>query len=171
MSIDFIPTVPIALALAACVLAPIVLFALSHGPLKLSAPGRRFAIAASLTWLAWIASMLALEPGWVDLLAGALLLATATVIGFTLWTLIVWGFTLSMLLALARAARPLSLEEWALECARGKPLEAFARDRLGVLFALHLAETRGEEVVITQRRGRAFAKAAVVLRTLFGLPR
>jgi hypothetical protein len=101
---------------------------------------------------------------------GVLLLATATLAGFTLWTLVAWGFTVSMLLALARAGRPLTADEWALAYTRGKPLEAFARDRLGVLFKLGLAEVQEGQVVMTPRRGRAFAKGAMVLRKLFGLP-
>jgi hypothetical protein len=171
MGIDLVPPVGVIVSFAACVLLPLVLLALSHGRLGVGAPGKRFVVAMTISWVAWGAAMLAVSPEWVDLISGALLLATATVIGFTLWTLIVWGFTLSMLFALARAGRPLALEEWAQEYTRGRSLEAFARDRLGVLFALRLAETRGEEVAMTPRRGRAFAKVVLVLRRLFGLPR
>jgi hypothetical protein len=114
--------------------------------------------------------MVATRPDWVDLVAGGLLLATATLVGFTLWTLVAWGFTVSLLLALARADRPVTADEWALAYTRGKPLGAFARDRLGVLFKLGLAELRDGEVVMTPRRGRAFAKSAAALRKLFGLP-
>jgi hypothetical protein len=170
MPIDFVPTLPIALALAGCLLLPSLLLALSHGPLRVDAPGRRFVSAAILTWLAWFVAMVAVAPDWVELVTGALLLATATLAGFTLWTLVAWGFTLSMLLALDRAGRPLSVEEWALAYTRGKPLDAFACDRLGVLFKLGLAEVRGGEVVMTPRRGRVVARIAVALRKLFGLP-
>ena len=51
-----------------------------------------------------------------------------------------------MLLALDRAGRPLSAEEWALAYTRGKPLEVFTRDRLGSCPRLGLAELRGDEV-------------------------
>jgi hypothetical protein len=170
MTIDFIPTLPVALSLAACVLLPIALLVLSHGPLKVTAPGKRFVLAAVVAWVAWVAAMVAIRPDWVELVTGVLLLATATLAGFTLWTLVAWGFTVSMLLALARAGRPLTADEWALAYTRGKPLEAFARDRLGVLFKLGLAEVQEGQVVMTPRRGRAFAKGAMVLRKLFGLP-
>jgi hypothetical protein len=143
---------------------------LSHGPLRVAAPGRRFVVAAVLTWAAWLAAVVAVGPGWVDLVTGGLLLATATLAAFTLWTLVAWGFTLSMLLALARAGRPLTADEWARAYTGGRPLDAFARDRLGVLLKLGLAELRGGDVVMTPRRGRAVARGAVVLRWLFGLP-
>jgi len=170
MQVDFAPTLAVALSLAACALLPVLLLALSHGPLRVDAPGRRFVVSAALAWAAWVAATTATAPGAVELVTGALLLATATLAGFTLWTLVAWGFTLSMLLALDRAARPFSVEEWALAYTRGKPLDAFARDRLGVLLKLGLAELRGGEVVMTPRRGRLVARVAVVLRKLFGLP-
>jgi hypothetical protein len=170
MPIDFVPSLPVALSLTACVLLPAIVLALSHGPLKAAAPGRRFAVAVGLTWAAWLAAMMVVSPDWVDLVTGAMLLATATLAGFTLWTLITWGFTLSMLLALARAGRPLTADEWAFAYTRGKPLEAFARDRLGVLLRLGLAEVRGDEVAMTPRRGRAFVKTVAILRKLFGMP-
>ena len=74
-------------------------------------------------------------PGWVDAATGLLLLMTATLAVFTLWTLIAWGFTLSMLLALARGGRRLSVEEWAEEYMNGKSLSAFAPT--GSVFSSH----------------------------------
>jgi len=170
MPIDFVPTPAVALALEACVLLPAILLLLSHGPLRVHGPGRRFVLAAGLTWVAWLAALTAVHPGAVEVVTGALLLATATLAGFTLWTLVAWGFTLSMLLALHRAGRPLSVDEWALAYTRGKPLDAFARDRLGVLLMLKLAEVRGDEIAMTPGRGRLFAVNARLLRKLFGLP-
>ncbi|VTT97521.1 Uncharacterized protein OS=Crocosphaera watsonii WH 8501 GN=CwatDRAFT_1333 PE=4 SV=1 [Gemmataceae bacterium] len=169
MGVDFVPSAAVAAALAACGLVPAFLIALSHGVLKVVAPGRRFVLAAALAWVAWLATVPVTAPDAVDLVTSVLLLATATLAGFTLWTLVAWGFTVSMLLALDRAAAPLTVDEWALAYTRGKPIDAFARDRLGVLFKLKLAETRGDVVVMTPVRGRLFALAAGTLRTLFGL--
>jgi hypothetical protein len=169
MTIDFVPSATVAMSLVACVLLPVFLLSMSHGALKVNAPGRRFVLAASLTWLAWLATLPATAPDSVELVTSVLLLATATLAGFTLWTLVAWGFTVSMLLALNRSQVPLTVEEWAMEYTRGKPIDAFARDRLGVLFKLGLAETRGDEVVMTPVRGRLFAKGAGALRNLFGL--
>jgi hypothetical protein len=171
MGIDFVPSAAVAAALAASGLLPVFLISLSHGALKVTAPGRRFVLAAALAWAAWLATLPATSPDAVDLVTSVLLLATATLAGFTLWTLVAWGFTVSMLLALDRACGPLSVDEWAIEYTRGKPIDAFARDRLGVLFKLKLAEARGDSVVMTPARGRLFAVAAGTLRTLFGLPK
>lgn len=171
MGIDFLPSVGVAASLIAGAGLPIVLITLSHGPLKVSAPGQRFVAAAVSAWLTWVVALFALSPGWVDVASGTLLLTTATLAGFTLWTLIAWGFTLSMLLALNRAGRALSVEEWALAYTRGRPLAAFGRDRLGVLFALGLAEVRGGVIVMTPVRGRLLARLVRLLRKLFGLPK
>jgi len=171
MLIDLIPSFPVVLALAACGALPVVLLVLSHGQSRIAAPGRRFVVAAALTWAGWLCTMSFLAPAWVDFVTGALLLVTATLVGFTLWTLIAWGFTLSMLQALDRAGRALTVEDWALAHTRGKPLAAFARDRLGVLVAMGLAEVRSDRVVMTGHRGRVVARIAALLRGLFGLPR
>lgn len=170
MTVDFIPSPPVALSLAACGALPVVLLVLSHGLVKVTPPGRRFALAAAVVWAAWLAGVVVAHPPPVDLVAGTLLLATATLAGFTLWTLVAWGFTVTMLTALDRAGRPLTVDEWAAAYTGGKPIDAFARNRLGVLLNLGLAELRGGEVVMTPGRGRLLAKVAGGLRRLFGLP-
>jgi hypothetical protein len=170
MNVDFVPTFAVTLSLCCCIQLPIALFVLSHRPLRIPAPGKRFVVAIGLTWAAWVAAMVLAEPDSIDLIAGGLLLATASLVYFTLWTLIAWGFTLSMLLALFRAGQPLTADEWATAYTRGKPFAAFAEDRLGVLFRLGLADLREDQVAMTAWRGRAFASVAILLRKLFGLP-
>jgi hypothetical protein len=119
----------------------------------------------------WVGLMfVSTSPGLVDLISGGLLLATALLAGFTLWTLVAWGFTISILLALNRANSPLTLDEWVLRYTGGKPVEAFARDRLGVLFRLGLAEAQGDQIVMTPSRGRRMARVVGLLRQVFGLP-
>ncbi|MFO0802178.1 MAG: hypothetical protein U0791_03500 [Gemmataceae bacterium] len=172
MNIDFIPAWPVALSLLAAGFLPAFMLALSHGPWKVAAPGRRFIVAAVLTVGTWIGLIFLPEsPNAFDVVAGALLLLTALLAGFTLWTLIAWGFTLSMLLTLARSDRPLSLPEWVAGYTGGKPLTAFARDRLGVLLMLGLATSRDGRVAMTPVRGRWMARIAGLLRSTFGLPK
>lgn len=169
MAVDFVPSIPVVFSLFACGVLPVVLIALSHGIVRIARPGQRFIVATALTWMIWSAAMFAAMPNLIELLTGVLLLATGTLIAFTLWTLIAWGFTLSMLLTLSQANRPLSAEEWALAYTRGQALEAFTRDRLGILIKLGLASIQGNDVVMTPRRGRLFARVVVSLRKLFGV--
>jgi hypothetical protein len=170
MDIDFVPTLAVSLSLGACALLPVLLVVISHQPLKVARPGQRFLLAAGLTWVAWMGAMILVAPDPVDLVTGGLLLGAATLAGFTLWTLIAWGFTLSMLLVLEQAGRPLTVDEWALAYTNGKPLAAFARDRLGVLFLLGLAQRRGGAVEMSPGRGRLAAGVVVLLRKLFKVP-
>ena len=159
MPIDVVPSLPVAVSLAACGSMPFVLLALSHGPWRIAAPGRRFVVAAALTWAAWLCVMSFLAPVWVDFVTGALLIATATLAGFTLWTLIAWGFTLSMLLALSRAERPLSVEEWALAHTRRQAARGVRSRSARRAVAMGLAEVRGDRVVMT-RLSRASLRAS-----------
>lgn len=171
MPIDFVPSLAVALSLLAAGLLPLYLLALSHGPLKVAAPGRRFIAAAGLAAASWVGLMFVpTRPDPAELAAGAMLFAAAAIAGFTLWTLVAWGFTLTMLLTLARADRPLTLEEWVAGYTGGKPLAAFSHDRLGLLFRLGLAEGRDGRVVVSPGRGRPAARVVGLLRRVFGLP-
>ena len=170
-SIDFLPTPGVAFSLLAAGSLPVCLLVLSHGPWKVRAPGRRFVVSAGLTTVLWVGLMIVPDsPDLADVLSGGLLLATTLLAGFTLWTMVAWGFTVSMLLALNRAGRPLSTTEWALRYTGGKTVEVFARDRLGVLFRLGLAEAQGDQIVMTPDRGRRIACVVGLLRHVFGLP-
>jgi hypothetical protein len=169
MAIDLVPSAPVAITIAVCWASPILLFALSHGPWRIAAPGRRFVMAAILTWTAWLAAMAAVAPGWVDLVTGGLLLATATLAGFTLWTLIAWGFTLSMLLVLERAGSSITIEEWIRAYTRGRPLDALARDRVGLLLRLGLVSMSDKGLLVSAPRGGQFARVAFACRRVFGL--
>lgn len=171
MNMSFVPCPAVAFSLLAVGLLPVYVLGLSHGPGKVRPPGRRFMIAAGLTGITWAGLMVVpAAPDPADVVAGGLLVLTALLAGFTLWTLVAWGFTLSLLLTLARADRPQTLDQWVVGYTGGRPLTAFSQDRLGVLFRLGLAEERGGRVVMTPGRGRRFARVVGLLRRVFGLP-
>jgi hypothetical protein len=170
MTIDFIPGPATATALIAAGTLPIWLMLLSHGPWKIVRPGKRFVLAALLSLGTWVVTLFLWPPGGaIDLISGASILILSLLAGFTLWTLVAWGFTLSMLLALRRTNRTLSLKEWIASYTGGKTVEAFGRDRLGVLFRFKLADRTGADEVEATGNGRRVAVIAIVLRKLFGL--
>ncbi len=171
MTIDFIPSATIAVSLLLCAGLPVLVVLLSHGPWKVSHPGRRFLVATLAIGVGWALAMCVMSPRWVELLTGGLLLATATLVAFTCWTLIAWGFTLSMLLALARAECPLQEQYWVQRYTGGRPLEALTRDRLGLLVKLGLARVDDGELILNLPRGRWLAQITMLLRQLFGLPK
>ncbi len=170
MTIDFVPTPVVADSFLAAAVLPVVAIVLAHGFWKVRSPGRRFIVAVLASLATWMIIVLNRDSvDAVDLLAGTLLLAAAILAGFTVWTLIACGFTVSMLQALARSDTSLTQETWIAAYTGGKPLVALAQDRLGVLFRLGLARQVGDRVVMTPVPGRLMAKAAAALRRLFGL--
>jgi hypothetical protein len=89
---------------------------------------------------------------------------------FTLWTLIVWGFTASMLMSLARAGRPVSCEEWIGDDTDGRTIDVLTLDRLRLLGQLGLAVRQNGRVVMTAGAGLRMARFARLLRLFVGLP-
>ena len=97
------PAPLIGAALLACLSFPLILLGLSHGPLRIRAPGRRFAVAWLALFFAWVVVAVSLgQRPLPDLLAVLLLFATAVVCSFMLWSVLCWGFTLNMLLVLLK---------------------------------------------------------------------
>ena len=90
---------------------------MSHGALRITSPAKRFISAAAVSLVLWISGvvlmyMLGIEVVWNDLVAGALIMFTAILSWFTLWTLVAWGFSLSLLMALTRAVAPMTMSSW-----------------------------------------------------------
>ena len=168
---DLVPTPVVGGALLACGLLPACLLGLSHGPCRIARPGLRFASASLLVVSSWVVGVcLAGGAAWADILTGSLLLLTCVLASFTLWTLLAWGFTLTMILAVSRREGPISFDEWAREYTRGRELEAFSRDRLGLLFRAGAATRESDSISLTPWRGRLLARAVMLFRRLYGLP-
>jgi hypothetical protein len=167
--INFVPTWPVAISLLLISFLPLLLVILSHGPWKVIQPGKRFFVAVLTTWVIWAVAITLGSAPVIDVVTGALLLAAATLAMFTFWTLIAWGFTISMLLALSRTSQPISLEEWIMAYTNGKPLAAFSKDRISLLVKLGLAKHEGNELVITSYWGRRVACLTNLFRVLFGV--
>lgn len=166
----FVPSLTIGAGIGAGLVLPAILAMLSHGPWKVTAPGRRFVLAALLTCGGW-AGFLALQPSvsLADLLASAMILFTALLVIFSFWCLLAWGFTVSLLMALARAGHPLSFAEWVAAYNGGGNVETFTRDRLSLLLKYKMARLDGPNVRIIPGRGVLLVHLIVLLRRLFGV--
>jgi hypothetical protein len=167
---NFIPSPAILAGIVAGCSLPIVVGVLSHGPWQVAAPGRRFHMAAALVTAGWICFHV-----WqgafdvADLVASLLIWLTALLVGFSFWSLLAWGFTLSLLTALARAGRPLSFAEWVACYTGGGTVETFARDRLNLLLRAGLARQEGDLIRLTPGWGPRFAWLVDALRFAFGV--
>ena len=139
-----------------------------------ASPGKRFVWATALSWAVWAvaAIVIAVAGGpapWQDIVVGGLILSGASVAGFILWSLLAWGFTASLLLALARSPAPLGFGDLVADYTGGGTLASFLRNRLGVLLRFNLAHEDGGDIVAERPAARAVVAVAKVLRRLFGL--
>ena len=167
---------PVPILLSFCLLGtlPLVLVVLSHGPLRVTAPGRRFVVAALLVVIMWISGLITLHDGeasdaFADLIVAALLMMGGLLSAFTLWTLIAWGFSVSLLLALSRHGGTLDSSSWVRAYTGGQSLERFAKDRQRILLKFNLAQAGETGVRITPWPGKAVSFVAIALRRLFGV--
>lgn len=138
--------------------------------LRIRGAGSRFRIGCftvvGLYLLACIALPGERQPD--DVVSGTLLLATAILLVYVFWSLLAWGFTLTLLTALAQAGRPLTEEQWAAAYMQGGDLDAFAHNRLKLLLGSGMV-TAANDKVSTTARGLALARLVKVVRFATGL--
>ena len=166
---NFSLSLPVAAAIVAAAILPLLLALMGHGPKIFRVPGRRFVVAAGVVVIGWSLATFSLGCRLPDFVAGGLILLGALLAEFTLWTLVAWGFTLTMLTTIADENEPISLDDWIRAYTGGRDVEAFAEDRLGVLFRLKMAKRHEGFVVSTPGRGANMAKVARLLQRMFGL--
>lgn len=157
-------------ALTLSITFPLLLMSFAHGPLRVPRSGARYqlaAVAAIILFALWCA----LYPGArspADVVAGALMISGAMIIWFNIWSILVWGFTLSLLTALAEAHAPLTKERWIAAYTGISDASVFAHDRLGVLLKLKAARIERDQVRMTVL-GRLIALGGRLARLMFGM--
>jgi hypothetical protein len=156
--IDFEPPPAVYTAMIAGLSIIVFLILLSHGPFKFGGLGRRFRVAVFLSLALWVALLWltgALVPldsaGVMDLAAGAFVVATAIIAGFTAWSLLAWGFMLSILLSLAHQDGVVGLEDWMSDYGGGRGLDSLLSGRLELLFRLGMVVRDGDRILLTPR--------------------
>ena len=104
-----------------------------------------------------------------DVFASLLIWLTALLVFFSFWSLLAWGFTVSLLLALTRAEKPMTFEEWVRKYTGGGTIETFARDRLDLLLRAGFARLDGDQVRLLPGWGLRVAWLACTFRRVFGV--
>jgi hypothetical protein len=155
---------------------PVTLFLTTRLPRLKGKNALQFLLAALIQAGLWLCGSLFMpEPlsssNPADWIPGALTIGSALLLWLEAWALLSRGYTLSMLLVLLRAAKPLAIEELARRYRNGVGLGWIMQHRLGGLRAAKLVRKEGEEVVLTPRRGFMVAAAYQVAITVFGLRR
>ena len=156
-------------AILLSLLLPVLLFGYAAIP-RLRSPGRRFrAAAVTVAGLLLIAGLALPGPRDVGDVAGAVLLvATAIMLGHIFWGLLSWPLTLTLLTALAKADRPLTLEQWMSTCMQGGGSSTFADNRLRLLFGAGML-IRADDRVIVTHTGMAAVRLVRFVRFAMGL--
>jgi hypothetical protein len=171
--VSLLPPPVIAAAIVAALAIPALLVLLSFGPVAWRHPGRRFIRSVIAGWILWLPIAL-IMPAYapshpLDWLAGAAVLTASTLLSFNLWTILAYGVTANMLVALMRADHPLDLDTWADRYSGGRSLNQIFLDRLGHLLLFRLVHRQGDTVHLAPGRGRAAAAALAAVNFVFGL--
>jgi hypothetical protein len=102
-----------------------------------------------------------------DVLGGLFLLATALMLCYVLFSLLAWGFTLTLLTALVQAGRPLTSKQW-VAYTQGGTLDSFAHNRLKLLVGSRLVVVTDGKLGPTSK-GLAIAHFVRLVRLSMGL--
>jgi hypothetical protein len=156
-------------AICLSIALPLLLFCYSRIP-ALGGAGRRFRIASTTIGVLFAIACLALpgERQLDDVLSGILLLATAVLLVHVFWSLLAWGFTLTLLTSLAQSGRPLTETEWAAAYMQGANIGAFAHNRLKLLLVSGMVVSSGGKIAATAS-GLMVARLARLVRLAAGL--
>jgi hypothetical protein len=156
-------------AILLSLLLPLLLFCFARLP-GLHGAGRLFRIGCTTVIGLFALASFVLpgprDPG--DVLGGVLLLATAILLCHVFWSLLAWGFTLTLLTTLARDDRPLTLEQWMSTYMQGGSLAGFADNRLRLLIGSGMAALTEGEVIVTPI-GMATVRLVKFIRLATGL--
>ncbi|MEZ2141632.1 hypothetical protein AAE026_04845 [Bradyrhizobium sp. DN5] len=132
--------------------------------------GRRFRLGCVSVIVLYVLACIVL-PGqrhFDEVLSGLFLLATAMMLCYVLFSLLAWGFTLTLLTALVKTGRPLTLEQWAAAYMQGGDLGTFTHNRLKLLIGSRLVTTADGRLAPTSK-GVAVAHLVKLVRLSTGL--
>jgi hypothetical protein len=168
---DIVPSFVQLLALVIGAGLPLLLLGCAFVPLIRGA-GARFGIASAIATLIYAITCVLL-PGpreAADIVSGALFLATAILFWYVIWSLLAWGFALTLLTALNAAGRALSSEQWisAYIDGPGGDLTSFANNRLQLLLGAGVAKSKGDYIAVTPL-GIAVARLVQLVRLVLGI--
>lgn len=147
---------------------PVLLATLGHGPWRIAAPGRRFKVVGAAVLSLWSVYCLMSEITASHVVAGYLILFAALMFGFMVWSVLCWGFTVAMLLALDQGRQIGSVEDWGYLYAGPGGIHGITVDRFGVLERLRLADRSRDTIEMTPSGGTV-AVLAILLSKLLGL--
>ncbi len=155
---------------------PITLLLVTRVKSLRSRNAAQFLAGALLQLLLWVLGSLVLSDGYRpdsvrDWACAGLVVSCGLLFYLEVWALLSRGYTLSMLLTLLRAERPLSTEELARKYRGGAGLNWVMQHRVGGLEASGLVRPEGACLTLTRPLGALIVVAYQVAIAVFGLRR
>jgi hypothetical protein len=174
MITDWMPPVALGAAICCGSTMPALLILLGRTSSALQRPGLRYRVSVQAAWLLFLTSLVGfalagIPIAAIDYIAGVAIMLSATVLAFIAWSLIAWGFTLSMLLALAKQKHVGGLDGWIRHYTGGADFRRLAADRAAVLLGARLAVTAAANGLRLTSFGRVAARFVVVGQWTFGI--
>ncbi|MBP6917369.1 MAG: hypothetical protein KBB94_00440 [Legionellaceae bacterium] len=144
-------------------LSPLLL--ILGGCLKI-APGPRFKICIGIVLLIWCQLChFRFNCIWLE---GILCISAVLLIGFMVWSVLCWGYTLSMLLCLQTIDRVENIDQWEIQYAGPQGLDALSLNRANVLVWLRFARVTENQVILT-KLGLISASILQIVSRFFGV--
>lgn len=170
---SFLPNGLVAYTFLLLCIFPIILFFLGKILPKRAKTGQTFLLALGITLFFWGVGVITAATYYTNqfilhLITSTMLITGGLLVAFTLWSIVVWGFTVSLLLALNRVNKKATSNSWINNFTDGEGLTKFSNDRLGVLIKLKLLNSQSLDMHPT-RLGRIVAFTVTVARVIFGL--
>ena len=119
-----------------------------------SSPGGRFKIAAALLLVIWsmasvMLSVIYSEFTIWDWLAGVMLLLSVILFAFMLWSVLCWGYTLSMLLCLEKNSYVDDLRHWQRLYTQSDDIRRLTLNRMQLLVWMKCVSVKNSEMEVT----------------------
>jgi len=138
-------------------------------------PGERFKLFSLLILAFWCSFCLIYSGSnkgdidWVWIwIAGDLYILSAILVGFMFWSVLCWGFTLSMLLCLEKRKNVESLQSWQVEYAGAIGIRGLSLDRASILISFGFSSIEGNYLVLS-KRGRSWGRIIQIMSRFFGI--
>ena len=177
MQHSLIPPPVFQVALLACLMLPLLLLAISWiAPNQLLAKHRLILAVAMSSLFAVTIGFLVIPQfathsslNWTDIACAGLFYATTIMIVFSAWSLIGYGFTVSILLDTARAKGPISQDDLMQSFAGGNGLPAFVRDRASLLLRMGLMNVNDSWFTLSGYRALIFARIVRLTMEIYAI--
>ena len=135
---------------------------------KYSEPRKRF----FLVTISSFASIILLKYFYFNislkiLISSLLILLSSTFILFTFWSILIWGFTTSMLVSLGKKKNyQITKKKWIKIYCNNKDLTTFTKDRIQLLYLIRAIKKRNRNINITTN-GYIFCFLYNILKKIF----